>query len=243
MISKISFLSAALIVVVGCGGDDPKIRVTVDAKVWNDAPPPPECAVPKTGWSLGLSLGSTSMPISYAMGGMGWFQTPTMGVFSGKPIFTMGAGLPSSTASARDIFVLEVAKPGGGFATGTAYVNDPDPNSTAPIADAYILGDVDTSSGDFTTLYWASSGSTTFTTISEAPDAKVEGNATSLNFREIDDMNNDVAMGCTTKLGRLSFYLVNTESTTATGKAPNLQMLTPEETQRLLDKVHARLHR
>lgn len=242
MISKIVFLSAALASVAGCGGDDP-IRVTADAKVWNDAPPPPECAVPKAGWSLGLSLGSSDMPVSYAMGGMGWFQTPDMGTFAGKPIFTMGAGLPSSDASARDIFVVEIAKPGGGFVTGTPYVNDTDPNSAAPVADAYILGDVDPNSGDFVTLYWASSGQTTFTAVSEVADAPVNGNVTQLNFREIDDMNNDVAMGCTTKLGRLSFYLVNTESTTATGKAGDVSILSAAETQRLLDKVHKRLGR
>jgi len=242
MIAKTSLFSLALLSLVACGGDDGQIHVTVDAKVFNDAPPPPECAVPKAGWPLGLVLGSSAMPVSYAMGSMGWFQTPTdPGPYMNMRIFEMGAGLPSSTDGARDVFILEVLKPGAGFQTGTAYVNDPDPNSTLPLARSYIFGDVD-ANGDFSTLYYASSGQTSFSAISEAADAPVNGTASSLNFREVDDMNNDVAMGCTTKLAKLQFYLVNTESTMAAGKPQgDLTAVSAEETHRLLAKAHQML--
>jgi hypothetical protein len=240
MLSKLSILSVALLPLVACGGDDGVMVKRPDAKIFMDAPPPPPCSVQKS-FALGLQLGASDDPVLYAMGSLGWFRTPTEedgGPYVGKPIWTMSAALPDPQGdqNLRDIWVVEVLKPQAGFQTNTPYVNDPDPVAAAPIARSYIFGDVDTSTGEFIHLYWASTGQTSFTQITEAPDANIFGATSTLNYREIDEQNADVAGGCTAKISSLKFYLKNTEDTAATGKAQDMLL-----TERLLKQAHKRL--
>lgn len=238
MLSKLSMLSVALLPLVACGGDDGVMVKRPDAKIFMDAPPPPPCSVQKN-FALGLQLGDAADPVLYAMGSMGWFRTPTEGPYAGMPIWTMSAALPDPQGdqNLRDIWVVEVLKPQAGFQVNTPYVNDPEPTSATPIARSYIFGDVDTASGEFIHMYWASTGQTTFTQITEAPDANVFGATSTLNYREIDDQNADVAGGCTAKISSLKFYLKNTEATMATGKTQQDLLLT----ERLLEQAHKRL--
>jgi hypothetical protein len=236
--TKNSVLSLVLMSLAACGGDDGVMVKRPDAKIFMDAPPPPPCSVQKS-FPLGLSLGSTTMPVPYAMGSMGWFRTPTEGPYTGKPIWTMSAALPDPQGdqNLRDIWVVEVLKPQAGFQTNTPYVNDPDPLAATPIARSYIFGDVDTSSGEFIHMYWASTGQTTFTEITEAPAANIFGATSNLNYREIDEENADVTGGCTAKISALKFYLTNTEGTMATGKEQSEMLLV----DRLLQTAHRRL--
>jgi hypothetical protein len=188
-----------------------------------------------------LGLGMTGMPVGYPRGTSGWFRTPTSGVYDGRRIFSIVAGLPDSLPSARDLFVLEILRPSTGFQTNVTYSLDPDPNSALPAARAYIIGDLDPSTGDFGMVYWARGGSTTFSDISEAPAADVSGKSTGLAFREVDnETGNDVAAGCTTSIEQLQFYLTNVESQTAAGKDDGELPLLSE---RMLDSAHERLGR
>lgn len=244
MLAKLSVLSV-LVGLVACGGDDS--QTPVDASV--DSAPAHDCAVTRPAFTT-LGLGMTGMPVGYPRGTSGWFRTPTSGAYDGRRIFSIVAGLPDSLPSARDLFVLEILRPSGGFQTNVTYSVDPDPNSALPAARAYIIGDLNPTTGDFGMVYWARAGSTTFTDVSEAPAADVAGKSTSLGFREVDnETGDDVAAGCTTSIDQLQFYLTNIESQTATGKDggdgrdAELSMLPGEDVERLLENVHKRLGR
>jgi hypothetical protein len=234
MRAKLSVFSV-LVGVVACGGDDN--HTAVDAQV---TVPPHDCAVMRPAFTM-LGLGMTGMPVGYPRGTSGWFRTPTSGVYDGRRIFSIVAGLPDSLPSARDLFVLEILRPSSGFQANVTYSVDPDPNSALPAARAYIIGDYNPSTGDFGMVYWARAGSTSFTGVSEAPAADVSGKATMLAFREVDnETGDDVAIGCTTSIDQLQFYLTNIESQTATGKDDDEPLVISEH---LLNSIDERLLR
>ena len=213
MIAKMSILPVALLSLVACGGDDkPTVTVKVDAKVFQDAPPPPPCGVDAAGFGT-LSLGSTAMPVTGD-----WIDLPAdnmTGPYMGKTTFVLAGNLPGSTMTLRDPLIIIVPKGNAGFPTG-AVTLDPDPNSTTPAAYGYILGDFDTGTNEFVNLYWPSTGSITITAISEADGGAITGSVSAINFREVDD-SGDVAGGCTTKIGGLNFTLKQMNMA-ATGK-------------------------
>jgi hypothetical protein len=238
MSAKWSLLTV-LVGVTACGGDDsPSV---VDAHV--DTAPTHDCSVTRPNFPM-LGLGMTGMPVGYPRGTSGWFRVPSSGAYGGRRIFSIVAGLPDSLPSARDLFVLEILRPSAGFQTNASYSVDPDPNSALPAARAYIIGDLNPTTGAFGMIYWASAGSTTFANVSEAPAADVSGKTIDLGFREVDnETGDDVAGGCTTSIDVLQFYLTNVESQTATGKDDGELSLLPEDAERLLENVHKRLGR
>jgi hypothetical protein len=231
-----SCLLSVMVGLVACGGDDGQAPTDASVDV-----PPHDCSVTRAQFT-NLGLGMAGMPVGYPHGTSGWFRTATSGTYDGRRIFSIVAGLPDSLPSARDLFVLEILRPGSGFQTNAAYTVDPDPNSVLPAARAYIIGDLNPTTGSFGMVYWASSGSTTFTDVSEAFAADVSGKTTGLAFREVDnETGDDVIAGCTTSIDQLQFYLTNVESQTATGK--DGEELSLVSVERLLDNVHKRLGR
>ena len=240
---KFAVLSV-LVGVVACGGDDGQTLVDASVDV-----PPHDCSVTRAQFT-NLGLGMAGMPVGYPHGTSGWFRTATSGTYNGKRIFSIVAGLPDSLPSARDLFVLEILRPSSGFQSNSAYAVDPDPNSVLPSARAYIIGDLNPTTGAFGMLYWAGAGSTTFTEVSEAFAADVTGKSTGLAFREVDnETGDDVAAGCTTSIDQLQFYLTNVESQTATGKGGDQDIGGGGDDQlrivseRLLENIHKRLSR
>jgi hypothetical protein len=151
----------------------------------------------------GLSLGTMAMPAPAG----DYFDTVTNGPDAGKVLFILGAGLPGSMTGAVDALFIEVIKPAAGFATGTAYNFNTDPNAATYVAASYILEDVNSQAMSYTRIMYASSGSVTFSMIGENNGAAIRGTVPATNFREVNEMTGaDVAGGCTVSLASLAFF-------------------------------------
>jgi hypothetical protein len=222
MIAKMSLLPVALMSLVACGGDDPKPMVTTpDAKVFMDAPPPPECSVDKAGFG-NLGLGTAMAPVSGD-----WFIMPTSGPYNGKVVFALGGTLGDPQAPIVDSLNILLPKNANGNFPMTATDLDTTgtPTATTP-AYAFILGDYVKASMELTNLYWPSTGAITVTAIGETDGAAITGSVSMMNFREVDDQGSDIAGGCTTKIGGLSFNLKQM-AMAATGKGNDDNVLDP----------------
>jgi len=191
-----------LFLAVGCGSDGTKKPQLLDAKVFLDAgvDAAPTCAVPNTFGALTLSNGGAPVESD-------WFFVPTMGADAGKTVLSIGAGLPGSTATVRDIIVVNYVKPLTGFALNTAVPFDPSPTSATSVAYAYILGDYDTGTKMEAMDYFGSTGSITLTAVGESDGSAITGSFAASTYREIDENGADVANGCTSSLGKLDFLL------------------------------------
>lgn len=192
-----------LFVAVGCGSDGTKKPMLLDSKVFLDAgaDAAPVCGV-KTMFG-GLTLGTAAAPTMPS----DWFDVPTMGPNVGKTILSIGANLPDSTATMRDVFILEYVKPAGGFTLGTAVPFNPDPNATY-VAAAFLFSDVDSTGMTYNNFYYASTGSVTLSAVSETDGGLTTGSMAATNMREVDDMTGaDIAGGCATTFAGLSFNL------------------------------------
>ena len=234
MRSKLFVLSVAF--AAGCGGGGGKKANLVDAMI--DSPTidtPPACAVMA---SLGnLNLGSAAAPVAGE-----WFDTTRGGSLMGRTVLSIGGRLPSSTATLLDVLIVDYVKPAtGNFQTNTAINFDPNPKSAPPVAMSYVFGDFDMGAMTVQNFYYASNGSITLNAVGTTNGAPINGSPTltppggvsATNYREIDDMNNDVAGGCTTSLGGLGFFLTEMMGTAFQNQDPSqfegLKPLTVEE--------------
>ena len=196
-----SLLLAA--VAVGCGGDDGNKVHVPDAKVFQDAPAsmvdaPPPCVTPA---SIGqLMIGTSTMPATFS----GTQPAPISKTSGGIVFFGLGFYMDQAKKTAM---TLIVPKPANGFQTNTMYTYDPDYNSQAPAALAYIEDGLDSTGMTSAHLLYASTGSIKFTAIGQTQGASVNGTAAMATFREIDDTTGaDIAGGCTTTSAGVSFF-------------------------------------
>ena len=197
MRSKLFVLSVGF--AIGCGGGDSKPKLP-DAKVFMDAAidAAPVCTADAMLGNLNLM---NTMPNDY-------FIIPMAGqANAGMKTLLIGGRLPSSTAAGADILAFEVVRPAAGYQTGTAYTFATALSNMYPAA-AYVLGDL--TQTDYAQLYWASSGSVTFTAVGEANGTTISGMVTAVNFREMNEMTSqEVPGGCTSSLGGLMFSVVH----------------------------------
>jgi hypothetical protein len=215
-------LSLALSTLVACGGGggskNPDSKIFLDMAIDQ----PPMCAVMS---SLGgLNLVST-MPAD-------WIDTDRGGSLMGRTVLTIGGRLPSSTAALIDALIIDYVKPtAGGFQLNTAINFDPNPAAAPYVATSYVYGDLDSTAMTVQNFFYAKDGSITVTSVGETNGAAIKGSVAATNYREIDDMNADVAGGCVTALTGLNFDVVHDGMNFAppTGNLEGLQPLTREE--------------
>jgi hypothetical protein len=209
----------ALAALVGCGGDDGKIKVP-DAKKFMDAAvdAPHLCGIDPT---IGnLTFGSMTTPIARNN-----FDRPDMGADAGRLEFFIAARLGMNTTPPIDALFIDVLQPGTAmaptpFQTGVPYNFEPDATTQGSItADAYLLGDLDQTAMTVQNFEWAQSGSVTFSTF-ETPKANTAaagmasngskhfGTVTMVPFKEIDQMTGElIDGGCMTTMGGLGFFV------------------------------------
>jgi hypothetical protein len=211
------FGSILLAALVGCGGGG---NNKPDAKIFLDAPidAPPMCAVMA---SLGgLTLAGPVMNGQPTPLMSDWVDTNRGGALMGKTVISFGGRLPSSTAALIDALIVDYVKPTtGGYQLNTAIPFEANAASaTAFVAASYVFGDLDQSAMTVQNFYWsgtsstAPSGSVTFTQAGDVNGAMIVGSVAATSYREIDDMNMDVAGGCTTSLTGLMFNLVHQDA-------------------------------
>lgn len=211
---------------VACGGDDGGGTVIVpDAKVFMDAPPDntAPCTAPAT--IPALRIGMEGMPIS-----ANWIVDDQQ---LGGVIFRIASYLPNDMENAM---IIIIPRPEEGF-DPIEYPFDPDPNSTALSAFAFMQANINQQTMMAERILWASSGSMTFSQIGSAQGAAITGVISMTNFREVDPDANfaDVPGGCTSSLTSLNFY--GTQMT-GVGFAPTEGEMTPAKALELL-KVNA----
>jgi hypothetical protein len=202
-----SLVAAAAL--VGCGGDD-GIRVP-DAKVFKDAAidAPHICTVMD---SLGnLGLGTDTMPRAR----QSFFKDMDTGT-----IF-FGIGLRLNMDATPDVIYFIVDKPAGGtWMTNVPYIIQTDPTAMTAEAVSFLDGDED-SNGNAVQFLWPQPGTPnpaiTFTMIGTANGARVDATINMTTYKEIDDMGNLVAGGCTSTLTGLKMYMTqNADAPTRT---------------------------
>jgi len=200
--------SFALVAAAGCGGDDGGGIHVPDAKVYMDAAidAPPACVVDMSYPALSIGTMTTPAPGNH-------FDKITSGTYAGKLEFFLAGKLDMNTKF--DALFIDVRQPDSGtWATGAPYAFQSDATSATYDADAYILGDIDTTANSYAQVLWASQGTITFTTF-ETPSAtsKAAGSVTMTPMRQIDDNTGAaVAGGCTTSLAGLSFNVVQNQA-------------------------------
>jgi hypothetical protein len=194
--SSVVLTTLLAVPLVACGGDDGGKVIVPDAKVFMDAPPDTmlPCAVPMT--LPGGSLGSDAMRQS-----ANWIRKNMAGT-----VTFFGVTIPLDQAQ-TNLVTLVAIKQGASWTTNQAITFDPDPNSSAGQAFAFIDENYNQTSMTSDRTYWASTGTITFTEIAQTAGAKITFNTAAANFREVDDNGADVAGGCTSMLGALTAYL------------------------------------
>jgi hypothetical protein len=200
----------------GGGGNNPP-PVIIDSP-----PPPPDAAPAACPANAGmLSLGTDAAPVENE-----WFFTPMTGPNTGMKTFEVGGTLPGG--STKDVLIAQFVMP---FTTGVARTFQTDATSTASFtAQSLIFGNFNATAMTVDHLMFAGSGSITLTQVGEAATQITKGNVTATAYREIDGMTNaDVAGGCSTMLGGLTFVLKEKpapfqDEDGPVGKAPNAEM-------------------
>jgi hypothetical protein len=160
-----------------------------------------------------------------------FIDTNRPGALAGRTVLTFGGRLPTSTAAAVDMLVIDYVKPTGGFALDTPISFDPDPRAAPYVAASYVFGDVDVSTMTAVQMYYANSGSLTMTAAGETSGAAIKGTVGMTNYREIDETGGEVPGGCSSSLTSFTIdgFHNGMNFASPTGDAGGLQALSREE--------------
>ncbi len=183
----------ACLALSACSGDDGGKTQLADAAI--DSPkqmdaPAAVCTIP------------ASLPAGQMVGTM---AAPVADNFVAKNMMgTILFRLPIATTMDRKNGVsFIVPRPATGFVPGT-FAFEP-LTATMPKAVAFMSGNITNGMAEKTLA--ATNGSITLTSIGQTAGASIKGTVASTTFKEIDASGNQVAGGCASTLGGLSFFL------------------------------------
>lgn len=199
MIAKMSLLSAALLSLVACGGDDGGgIKLVdakvADAKVFMDAK---MCATPAT--FSGGTIGSATMTSP----GQFFVKNMTTNVVS----FAIAITISKQTDALKDILYVQVPTPANGFMANVPYNFATDAtNVSGAAAIALLDGDTPMQGADGTMTLFPENGNITFSQVGLNNGDNVFFTIGMANYKEIDADGNQVAGGCASNLGNITIF-------------------------------------
>jgi hypothetical protein len=184
---------------IACGGDDGGGNNTPmpDAKVFMDAAPDmmAACALPAT--FAGNTAGSDASRQS-----MNWISKNAQMVTAFRILLPLDM-------TQKNFVQFVATKQGASWTVNTPINFEPDPTKMATAgAYAMVAENLNLMTGTADKLYWASSGSITFTEIAQTANAKITFTTTPANFRQVNPMGGaDIPGGCTTMVGIWQVFL------------------------------------
>lgn len=206
-------LSLVLAPAVACGGGDSPTPTPIDTPPPTPDSPPAPVACPADG--LGTQM---AIPIGPMCGDgtiqCDFYNIEDTGPNTGTNKLEMGVLLSDggeNVGAGNDVIIYQILSP---FILNTPvnWLTDAAASETASYAAATFL--LNSENGvDVERLLWATNGSATITSTSEAPGGVTNVTMTNVTYKEVDDAGAVVAGGCEATVGIKGFALTNGNGT------------------------------